>query len=57
MWIFQLATENEGELNIVDPLLDTEEKAKERAISDFVNNSYVKSEIAFRTYLDRKSVV
>jgi hypothetical protein len=50
-WNFQINNGNTGETNISDPLLDTEERAEERAKSEFLKNSYSLHEIRFKTYI------
>jgi hypothetical protein len=50
-WTFQINNGNTGETNISDPLLDTEERAAERAKSEFLKNSYSLHEVRFKTYI------
>ena len=50
VWRFQLDNGNTGEMSVNDPLLDTEERAKERAMSEFLKNGYAQNVITFQTY-------
>lgn len=50
-WKFNITNGNEGELTISDVLLDTEALATERALSEFLKNSYKTNEIRFTTHL------
>ena len=50
-WKFQITNGNVGELNISEPLIDTEALATERARSEFLKNSYKLNEIRFSTFL------
>ncbi len=49
-WKFQISNGNTGEMVVSDPLLDTEERAEERAKSEFLKNSYKLKEVRFGTY-------
>lgn len=49
-WKFQIENGNTGELTISDPLLDTLPLAQERALSEFLKNSYKINEIRFSTH-------
>jgi len=49
-WKFQIENGNTGELTKSDPLLDTESLAQERALSEFLKNSYKINEIRFSTH-------
>ena len=49
-WRFNLANGNTGALTITDVLLDTEEAAKERALSEFLKNGHQLKELKFSTY-------
>lgn len=49
-WKFQITNGNTGEKTIVDPLIETEVIANERAKSEFLKNSYKLNEISFSTY-------
>ncbi len=51
-WKFELECNNEGEMTVSDPLINTEERARERADSEFLKNSYSSNSITFSTYLD-----
>lgn len=50
-WRYQIANGNTAEITISDPLLDTEAAARERAMSEFLKNSYRLREISFKTHL------
>lgn len=50
-WSFSIDNGNIGEMSIVDPLLDTEARAEERANSEFLKNGYTPTQITFQTYL------
>jgi len=47
---FELPTGNSGVLTVSDELLDTESRAEERALSEFLKNSYSHNNIVFHTY-------
>jgi len=49
-WKFQINNGNEGEKIISDVLLETEALAEERALSEFLNNSYKRNEVSFTTF-------
>ncbi len=49
---FQIMNGNTGEVIIVDPLLETEAQAEERAMSEFIKQSYELREITFSTHID-----
>lgn len=49
-WKFQISNGNTGEVLISDALLDSEELATERAMSEFLKNSYKHTTISFSTY-------
>lgn len=49
-WKFQIENGNTGEMNISDPLLDSEALAQERAKSEFLKNSYKLNEVRFATH-------
>ena len=48
---FELGTGNTESLTVTEPLLDTFDRAFERAESEFVKNGYRRREISFNTYL------
>ncbi len=50
-WKFQIENGNTGEMNISDPLLESEALAQERAMSEFLKNSYKLNEVRFSTHL------
>ncbi len=56
LWTFEIDRDLTGTLTIKDDLLNTEDKAKERAMSEMLNNSYIKKEINFKTYLTDISI-
>lgn len=47
---FSIDNGNTGELTVSDPLLDSVERATERAKSEFIKNSYRLKEIGFVTH-------
>lgn len=49
-WKFNITNGNTGEVTISDPLLDVYGAAEERALSEFLKNSYRIREITFTTY-------
>ena len=49
-WRFNLANGNTGTLTVSDVLLDTEESARERALSEFLRNGYQLKVVRFSTY-------
>ena len=49
-WRFKLQGENTGEATISDPLLDTIDKARERAESEFLKRGYAQISTSFKTY-------
>ena len=49
-WEFRLLTGNTGKLTISDPLLDSRERAEERAKSEFLKNSYKLNTVTVKTY-------
>ena len=50
IWRFEIDRPNTGEMTIIDPLLDGEARAKQRAESEFLKNAYISKVIQFRTY-------
>ncbi len=56
LWTFEIDRDLTGTLKIKDDLLSTEDKAKERAMSEMLENSYIKKEINFKTYLTDISI-
>jgi len=50
IWKYQLDNGNTGKMVISDPLLDTEPRARERAMSEFLKNGYTLIVINFKTY-------
>jgi len=50
IWKYQLDNGNTGKMVISDPLLDTEPRARERAMSEFLKNGYALIVISFKTY-------
>jgi len=50
MYKFELLTGNTGVLSITDELLDTQDRAEERALSEFLKSAYANNNISFRTY-------
>lgn len=50
-WTFVIENDNTGVFKIIDPLLDTEERAETRALSEFLQNSYELRKISFSTHL------
>lgn len=51
VWKFQIENGNTGMMSVVDPLLDTEERAEERALSEFLKNAYAVNSISFLTWM------
>jgi len=51
LWEFTINNGNTGIMRISDPLLDTEERAEERAMSEFLRNAFAINSIGFTTYL------
>lgn len=49
-WRFEILNDNTGEMSITDPLLDTQDRAEERAMSEFLKNSYAVNGFTFKTY-------
>ena len=50
IWRFVLQSENTGTMSISDPLLDTKERAEERARAEFLQKSYAQRQSSFQTY-------
>lgn len=50
-WTFVIENGNTGSFKIIDPLLDTQERAETRALSEFLQNSYALKKISFSTHL------
>ena len=50
VWSFEILNGNTGTMTITDPLLDTEQRAEQRAMSEFLKNSYANNGFTFRTY-------
>ncbi len=48
---FQIPNGNTGEVVISDPLLDSDERAEERAMSEFLKKSYSLRVVRFETHL------
>ncbi len=51
LWQFEIRNGNEGVMSITDPLLDTEARAEERAMSEFLKNSFAHNPVNFSTYV------
>lgn len=49
-WKFKIGNGNTGSITIADPLLDTYASAEERAMSEFLRNSYSRTDVEFTTY-------
>jgi len=49
-WKFQISNGNTGEVVISDPLLDSYDRALERANSEFLKSSYKMREVRFGTH-------
>lgn len=49
VWEFNILNGNTGVMQITDPLLDTEARAEQRAMSEFLKNSYANNAFSFRT--------
>ena len=49
-WKFQIENGNTGSMLVSDPLLENEAQATERAMAEFINNSYKIREVKFTTY-------
>ena len=47
---YELATGNTGEKKVVEPLLNTEAKGKERARREFLDNGYRKRNVTLNTH-------
>ncbi len=56
LYTFEIDRDLTGTLKIRDELLNTEDRAKERAMSEMLNNSYIKKVISFKTYLTDISI-
>ena len=51
VWQFKLNNGNVEEMVIIDPLLDTEARAEERAMSEFLRNGYGSNSPTFNTFI------
>ena len=51
LWKFEINNGNVGVMKITDALLYTEERAEERAMSEFLRNSFAKNPVNFSTYV------
>jgi len=51
IWRFILQSENTASMTVMDPLLNTRERAEERARAEFIRNSYPQRVTRFSTYL------
>ncbi|WP_297525114.1 hypothetical protein [Sulfurovum sp.] len=49
VWEFNILNGNTGIMQITDPLLDTEARAEQRAMSEFLKNSYANNAFRFNT--------
>ncbi len=56
LWTFEIAKDLTGTLRIQDQLLNTSTKAKERAMSEMLKNSYTMAGFSFKTYLTDLSI-
>ncbi len=50
VWRFEVNNGNSGEMSVQDPLLDTEDRSRERAMSEILKNGYANNSFQFRTY-------
>ena len=50
VWRFEVDNGNTGEMTIVDPLIDNEDIARERATSEFIKNAYASNYFSWATY-------
>ena len=50
IWRFEIDRPNIGEMTVIDPLLDSEARARQRAESEFLENAYIANRFSFRTY-------
>ncbi len=48
-WEFDLNNTNTARMTIINELLDTKERAEERAMSGFLKNAFAQNTISFRT--------
>ncbi len=51
LWEFDIQNNNTAKMSITDELLDTRERAEERAMSEFLKNSFAQNSISFKTTL------
>ncbi len=51
LWEFDLQNNNTAKMAITDELLDTQERAEERAMSEFLKNAFAQNSITFKTSL------
>ena len=51
MFVFELANGKTGEITVIEDLLDTEERAAQRAEAEFLENSYTIATCSFDTYI------
>ncbi len=51
LWEFDLQNNNTAKMAISDELLDTQERAEERAMSEFLKNAFAQNSISFKTSL------
>lgn len=50
-WSFEIQNGNTGIMTVVDPLLDNIDRARARALSEFLKNSYANNSMSFTTWL------
>ena len=50
-WKFIIENGNIGVMSVTDPLLDTEERARERAYSEILKNGYASNSVSFSTFI------
>ncbi len=51
-WEFDIGNNNTAKMVVTDPLLDTKERAEERAMAEFLKNSFAINSISFTTSRD-----
>ncbi len=51
LWEFDIQNNNTAKMSITDVLLDTQERAEERAMSEFLKNAFAQNAITFKTSL------